>query len=263
MDKIYNKFRDLDKKMISSALYVSKNNIKKAYSILSTSNQKTKNKLYKTYNYLGYFNNLDACSGIYHFLNFFECINLLKTSVIFSDKLLQFREKTLKPYKNIVDILNNSSMVLEWKIEKNNLDTNLHVCRVNYIDFINSQSILPFEFKQFVKCIFDLKISHNFIFLGYKDLHFEILNYHDRKSKCIQLFGIYCGMGYTYLLSYSFDNNDKQKKYFLSMLGGENGYVSMDNYSRYVQKNINEIKFYTFNKALMKLCTYVEPDNVL
>ena len=42
----------------------------KAYSILSTSNQKTKNKLYKTYNYLGYFNNLDACSGIYHFLNF-------------------------------------------------------------------------------------------------------------------------------------------------------------------------------------------------
>lgn len=195
---------------------------------------------------MDFFSKKDPVSYIYEFLDLKNKIAICEVCKLLREELADIYKETIKKPKEFTEIFGYTTFTFFSKFSKKTSITQEHLnlslldnIPKDYINFLNTAKELNVYFHSSITL-------HN-----RQDVIKDPLPWRTRVPSVI-LMCRYYGMGYNYVLSYINKDGykDVEKKYFISILGGENGYVSNDNYYKYINRKLSELNLITLEEAL-------------
>jgi hypothetical protein len=247
---------------IESALSLSNNNVDTASLILMSSRHKTKSDLEKKKKELikssnSFFYNTCIFQNILCYFDICEKNKYIKINKKLNNYFKDSVNYDINKYKSLYSYLENEvNNTPRDSLESLN-DTNNSEKVLKDLTDNNIIKYLPEEYTIFLKLIkykpFASLLELRHIFLEKSNFYNEeIENYQSRKSKCIGLITEYAGMGHYFLLSYLSDYNN-ENRFFISLMGGSNGWDCDINYKKYNNNEIKDLKLLNFEDALKSL----------
>ena len=287
MDQLHIIFPNITKLMLKSALTLSNGNVNTACLIITSKTNKTQSSLFQEYNKMLPIINSDILSNISQFLDIYDNVNLFYSNL--SSKHIVSKLPNLKrqinDYKSITLILlgyfsNDDNPIInkqKKKVADSVLTIDHHFASnvigestlkedSKFLKQITNHPYVPVDYQKF---IYLLSISRyhfkGLIILNYQQLIEQIDKSSHTTSKAVPLIGRYSGMGYFYFISFiNDDNNNVKDNFFISLLGGSNGYDCNSNYNNYNTIRRNDIKKYDFKSCLNLLfSSYYLHDNII
>jgi len=251
MEFLQQTFPDRSHRDIEAAMNLTNHNTNVAGMVLISKTRKTIISFNKQLNKLGFFAYHDTLTYIYQFLDLRNKIILNKVCMLLKTSLSQIYNKLIQNPKKLVHLIDTN-----WTRDDYSLfaqDPQRQLVWKIYNKQIQLHNEIPKEHKAFIQCVYDLSLKIPYISIrSYEHLLLEIHLSKIRLNKGMKLFSKYYGMGYEYIVSYVNDGSE-ENKYFVSKMGGENGYAARNNDNVYESTKLNDLKTLTFNEALIEV----------
>ena len=172
---------------------------------------------------------------------------LRRTSSCLLNQDYDFYNKIIIPYKNlIISLKKNCNIYIKINYYKNGHDNQI---TEEWFSNVTKIGIITSEFKFLFKCLLDLNCYHNFYLINHIQLLNDVEKFKNKENNFFSLFGLYSGMGYFNLISFTTNDLSLGKNYYIIRSGGENAVIS--EYNRQIASNhIEKKKLKTFYQCL-------------
>ena len=270
-------FSEVDEHMIKSALKMSNNEVNIASLILLSKNKKTINSLYKIYNSDLHINSLEVIDNVRNFLDLPDSLSLYSSDSLLVNMLTIDQKNLINQMKNIFLLIDRYYNYKNGK-ELKSIDNSVYTCSCNlegnlvyenqlkddldFVSLIQHDKEIPSDYKTFIKMYSLKKIKYpQLIIINYSTIkYYKNISPHI-PSKSIPLLGRFGPMGIFYIIS--FTNYINEDKYFLSCIGGSNGYECYDNFKHYINMTTSEIKNFSLEESLNHLFENYPSENII